>query len=94
MIHPDRLAALKAERQAADVAVLMQQIEAARRLESMRALGRTLAAERFTYAEMTEIWHRTHDPWCASLYAPGVEFNSAQEWAEFCRGVHDVLALV
>lgn len=93
VIAADRLTQLRAERHAVEVAALVQQFEAARRLESMRALGQTLAAEQFTYAVSKEISNHRHDPHRGRSLVPGVAFDFA-EWEAFVVGVQDVLALV
>ena len=94
MLAPERLAQLRAEREAVENAAMLARMGEVHRLGALRALGRTLAAERMTWAQMNEIRDNTHKRYRSVGLVPGVSFETEQEWREFCRGVAEVWAQV
>ena len=94
MIRPDRLAALRAERaaDAAEQAAALAASEA--RLHGLRDLGRLMAAERFTWAQIDEIRMARHYLYRSAVLVPGVRFETQAEWDAFIEGVAEAAALV
>jgi hypothetical protein len=72
----------------------MAQIVAAGRIDMLRRLGRTTAAEQFTWAQMHEASDSVHAAYRAPTLVPGLDVRSDAEWRAFVEGVREVLALV
>ena len=94
MIRDDRLAALRAERtaDAAEKAAALAATEA--RLQGLRDLGRLMAAERFTWAQIEEVRMARHYLYRAASLVPGLRVDSQAEWDAFIEGVGEVAALL
>lgn len=94
MIRPDRLAHLRAERaaDAAEKAATVAATEA--RLQGLRDLGRLMASERFTWAQIDEVRMQRHHRYRAAVLVPGVSFETQAEWDAFIEGVGEVAALL
>jgi hypothetical protein len=75
-------------------AVVVSLMLAAGRLDMLRQLGRDMAAERFSWAQMREISANVHDAYRAPALVPDIGVRSdAERWA-FAVGVRQVLHLV
>ena len=93
-IRPERLAALRMERDAAARSVVDAEALRRSRLAALRDLGRMMAAERLSYLQAQEIMFASHTWRRAPALVPGIDVQTETEWFEFCRGVGDVMHLV
>ena len=94
MLRPDRLAALRAERaaDAAEQATALAATEA--RLHGLHDLGRLMAAERWTWAQIDEVRMLRHHRHRSAGLVPGVRFETQAEWSAFVDGVAEIAALL
>jgi hypothetical protein len=94
MIRPDRLAQLRAERDAEDAARAAALDQHCARLQAMHDLGHLLAAEQFSYAQVREISLAMNLFYRAPGLVPGLSVQTPEEWHAFVAGVSEVAALV
>lgn len=94
MIHPDRLAQLRTERDAEEEARTRALDQHRARLQAMHDIGRLLAAEHYSYAQVRELSQSRHYFYRAPTLAPGLNVQTQEEWDAFVDGVSEVAALL